>query len=171
MVELARQCRSPGPRQEKCRLRYPVGCYQCTKQQCLVIPDPETNSVSKCCGPLSPCFQATPGHATDCWRPGSRATSSGSWILFPSGAFGINYLDDDFMLRLADKSHQKGEGTLPQKPETKALHPRATDSGEVTQENSGTLPKAAEVEEEASHHLLHHQKGRGAALPLPQQFL
>ncbi|KAM6370078.1 omega-hydroxyceramide transacylase-like [Pluvialis apricaria] len=70
--------------------------------------------------------------------------------------FGINYLDEDFMFSLANGACQKDEGTLRWKPETRVLRCRATDSEDVTKENPGT---SDEVEEEAPHHLLHHQKG------------
>ncbi|KAM6333146.1 omega-hydroxyceramide transacylase [Alca torda] len=69
---------------------------------------------------------------------------------------GINYLDEDFMFSLANESCQKGEGTLHCKPETRVLHYRATDPEDVTEESPGTI-RAAD-EEEAPHHLLHHQK-------------
>lgn len=74
------------------------------------------------------------------------------------------------MLSLANESCQKGEGTLHWKPETRVLHSRATDPEDVTKENPGTVQAADEAEEEAPHHLLHHQKGRGPALPLPHRF-
>lgn len=72
------------------------------------------------------------------------------------------------MFSLANESCQKGEGTLHCKPETRVLRYRATDPEDVTEENQGTI-RAAD-EEEAPHHLLHHQKGRGPALPSPHQF-
>ncbi|XP_075299014.1 omega-hydroxyceramide transacylase [Opisthocomus hoazin] len=49
--------------------------------------------------------------------------------------FGINYLDEDFMLSLANESHQRGEGTLHWKPETRVLRFRATDPEDVTKES------------------------------------
>ncbi|XP_035756027.1 patatin-like phospholipase domain-containing protein 1 [Egretta garzetta] len=73
--------------------------------------------------------------------------------------FGINYLDEDFMLSLANESCQKGEGTLHQKPETRVLRSRITEPEDVTEEKPGTIQAADEVEEEAPRHLLHHQKG------------
>lgn len=91
-------------------------------------------------------------------------------FLFPPGEFGINYLDEDFMLSLANESCQKGEGTLHQKPETRVLRSRITEPEDVTEEKPGTIQAADEVEEEAPRHLLHHQKGREPALPLPHQF-
>ncbi|CAM9877358.1 unnamed protein product [Bubo scandiacus] len=69
-------------------------------------------------------------------------------------AFGINYLDEDFMLSLA--SCHKDEDTVYWKPERRVLCSRATDPEDVTEENPGTI--MAEDEEEASLHL-HHQKG------------
>ena len=74
------------------------------------------------------------------------------------------------MLSLANESCLKGEGTLFWKPETRVLGSRATHPEDVTEENPGTIQAADEVEEEAPHHLLHHQKGRGPALSLPHQF-
>lgn len=136
-----------------------------------MIPDPETQlRLAMHCGHQFPCFPVNPGHASDCWRPGSWATSSESWILFPPGEFGINYLDDDFMLSLANESSQKGEGTLHWKPETRVLPSRATYPEDVTEENPGTIQAADEVEEEAPHHLLRHKEGREPGLPLPHQF-
>lgn len=64
------------------------------------------------------------------------------------------------MSSLANESCQKDEGTLYWKPETRVLRCRATDSEDVTEENPGTMQAADEAEEEAPHHLLHHQKGR-----------
>ncbi|XP_075632067.1 omega-hydroxyceramide transacylase-like isoform X2 [Balearica regulorum gibbericeps] len=72
--------------------------------------------------------------------------------------FGINYLDEDFMLPLTNESCQKGEGTLHWKLETRVFRFRATDPEDVTKENPESSWAADEVEEEASHHLLHHQK-------------
>ncbi|GAB0199923.1 omega-hydroxyceramide transacylase-like [Grus japonensis] len=72
--------------------------------------------------------------------------------------FGINYLDEDFMLPLTNESCQKGEGTLHWKLETRVLRFRATDPEDVTKENPESSWAADEVEEEASHHLPHHQK-------------
>ncbi|XP_055584266.1 omega-hydroxyceramide transacylase-like isoform X2 [Falco cherrug] len=73
--------------------------------------------------------------------------------------FGVNYLDEDFMLSLGNESCQKGERTLRWKPETRLLCSRATDLEDVTEENPGTIRAADEVEEEVPHHLLHRQKG------------
>uniref|UniRef100_A0A8C4V3D9 Uncharacterized protein n=1 Tax=Falco tinnunculus TaxID=100819 RepID=A0A8C4V3D9_FALTI len=73
--------------------------------------------------------------------------------------FGVNYLDEDFMLSLGNESCQKGERTLHWKPETRLLCSRATDLEDVTEENPGTIRAADEVEEEVPHHLLHRQKG------------
>ncbi|XP_042656184.1 omega-hydroxyceramide transacylase-like [Tyto alba] len=67
--------------------------------------------------------------------------------------FGINYLDEDFMLSLANVSHHKDEETVYWKPETRLLCSRATDT-EVTEENQGTIRAA----DEAPHHLLHCQR-------------
>ncbi|XP_065554264.1 omega-hydroxyceramide transacylase-like [Lathamus discolor] len=71
--------------------------------------------------------------------------------------FGINYLDEDFMLPFTNESCQKGEETLHWKPGTRVLHSRATDPEDDTEESPGTSRAADEVEEEGPHHL-HHQK-------------
>ncbi|XP_068015553.1 omega-hydroxyceramide transacylase-like isoform X2 [Melanerpes formicivorus] len=66
------------------------------------------------------------------------------------GMFGVNYLEEDFVLSLT-------KGSSP-KPETRLLHFRATGPEDVTKGNLESTRAADGVEEEASQHLLHPQK-------------
>jgi len=61
----------------------------------------------------------------------------------------------------------RGRCTGSQKQEYFASEPQTL---RMSPKNPGTIQAADEVEEGALHHLLHHQKGRGSALPSPHQF-
>ncbi|XP_042689600.1 uncharacterized protein LOC122168382 isoform X2 [Centrocercus urophasianus] len=66
----------------------------------------------------------------------------------PADAFGIKFLPENFTLSLHKESCQKGEGTLHRKPGTGAPCSRATDSQDITKENTASICSADELEEE-----------------------